>query len=180
MYDTTMSRIRFHGMDAISKITDFVYSGEGWNNYDNSKTAQENIDIIYGEEQPDIVVAYKPLDLNGFRDIKPVKCMRYNEMWDKKWTRKEIVESGSEFIICHHLNDMPYYKDISRVKFVNISHCAEQTVYKDYGEEKTTDILFTGSVASQYPFRRKLLGLIPKLSEYVNCKVMPHPGDPGR
>jgi len=167
-------------MVAISKVTDFIYSGKGWSNYNNSKTVQENIDNIYGSNQPDIVVAYKPLELKEFNRIKPAKCIRYNEMWNKKATKKEIIESKSDLIICHHFNDIVHYKDIPNIQLVNISHCAEQTVYKDYGEKKTNDILFTGSIASQYPFRRRLLRLIPRLSQHVKCRVMSHPGDPGK
>jgi len=180
IYDTKMSRIRFHSIDAISKITDLTYSGIGWPNYDNSRNVQENIDKIYKHSEPDLVIAYKPLELKAFKDIRPFKCIRYNEMWDKRTTRKEIVKSGSDLIICHHLNDMPHYEGIPNIQFVNISHCAEKTIYKDYGEKKTNDILFTGSLASQYPFRRRLFHLMPRLSQYVKCRVMSHPGDPGK
>ena len=30
----------------------------------------------------DIVIAYKPLELKEFRDVKIPKCLRYNEMFD--------------------------------------------------------------------------------------------------
>ena len=75
-----MSRVRFHSMDAIAKVSDVVYSGLEWDNYDASKTVSENIDSIYGGDKPDIVVAYKPLELKGFKDVDVPKCMRYNEM----------------------------------------------------------------------------------------------------
>ena len=172
-----MSRVRFHSMDAISKVADVTYSGRGWDNYDREKTVQENINYIYGKNKPDIVVGYKPLELKNFKDIDIPKCMRYNEMWDKKWTAKEILESESNIIVCHHLNDMSNYKHIKNVKFVNISHCAEKTIYKDYGEEKTNDVLITGATGKHYPFRSRLIGLVKnKLSKMVKCKILNHPG----
>lgn len=176
-----MSRVRFHSMDAISKVSELIYSGLGWGNYDISKTVQENIDKIYSGSCPDIVVAYKPLDLKCFSDIKTIKCTRYNEMWDVKKTSNEIALSKMDIVICHHLNDMLYYvKKFPSVKFVNISHCAEKTIYRDYGEKKTNDVLLTGAIGHHYPFRARLRGIIGiHLSKIVKCKILGHPGDPG-
>lgn len=176
-----MSRVRFHSMAAISKISDLTYSGLGWDNYDSNKTVQENIDKIYNSNLPDIVVAYKPLELKGFCDIKPIKCTRYNEMWDIRRTEKEIDRSKFDLVICHHLNDMPHYvKRFPNVKFVNISHCAEKTIYKDYVEEKIYDVLLVGAVYHPYPFRVRLHGIIQNnLSKLVKCKILNHPGDHG-
>ena len=68
-YDSKMSRVRFQGMEAIGKITDLVYSGNGWDNYDTEKTEYDNIKQINGEDKPDLVVVYQPLQLKGFKDI---------------------------------------------------------------------------------------------------------------
>lgn len=172
-----MSRVRFHSIEAVGKITELIYSGNGWPNYDKSKTVQENIDKIYERQQPDLVIAYKPLELNGFRAIKTLKCLRYNEMWNRVWTEREIIESGANLVVCHHKNDMPNYAHLKDVKFVNISHCAEQTIYKDYGEKKTTDILFVGAIGKHYTFRGRLLGILGKqLRQMVKCKAIGHPG----
>ena len=176
-YDTKMSRVRFQSMQAISNISELVWSGVGWDNYNNDRTVQENINNLYGNESPDIIVAYKPLNLIDFYKAKPLKCIRYNEMWDIKSTTNEIIKSGAELIICHHLNDMYNYKHIPSVKFVNISHCAEQTIYRDYGLPKTTDILLTGAISSHYPFRARLRNIMVKyLFNKVKCKVLSHPG----
>jgi len=176
-FETKMCRVRFHGMSAIGKITDLVYSGIGWDNYDINKTVQDNIDILYGREMPDIVVAFKPLELNNFRAIKPPKCLRYNEMWDGGGTRKEINNSGADLLVCHHLNDMSKYQDLKGVKLVNISHCAEASIYKDYGLAKTNDILLTGAISRHYPFRARLRSIISNyLSNRVKCKILNHPG----
>ena len=90
-YITKMSRVRFHSMEAIAKVTDFVWSGPGWPNYDEKLTVQENIDKIYeGKDKPDLVVAYKPFDLKEFNKVEQKTCIRYNEMYDHKWTLEEI------------------------------------------------------------------------------------------
>ena len=185
-HDTKMSRVRFHGMRAIGKLTELTWSGLGWSNYDDSKTVQENIDIIYGEEQPDIVVAFKPLELKEFSKAKPLKCIRYNEMFDVEWTKKEIDESGAQLVICHHLNDMEQYEELYKdtdIKFVNIPHCAEKMIYKDYGMQKQCDILLAGAVYTKsilgdhYPLRiRMARDILPKMSEKYTCAILQHPG----
>ena len=177
-YDTKMSRVRFQSMEAISKIAGVVWSGRGWDNYNNNDSVQKNIDRIYRSVQPDIVVAYKPLSLIDFYNVKSPKCMRYNEMWDINFTTNEIINSGSQLVICHHLNDIAkYVNNIPDVKFVNISHCAEQSIYKDYDLPKTIDVLLTGAISSHYPFRSRLKNIMIKyLNGKVRCKILEHPG----
>ncbi len=38
----------------------------------------------------------------------------------------------------------------------------DPAVYRDYGEQKNIDVLFTGSTTTLYPWRRKLLAIVPK------------------
>jgi hypothetical protein len=169
-------------MSAISKVSELIYSGNGWDNYNCSKTVQENIDRLYNGSCPDIVIAYKPLDLKNFSDIKCVKCTRYNEMWNIENTKKEIAMSKFDFVVCHHLNDMSYYINrFPNIKFVNISHCAEKTIYMDYGEKKIYDVILVGATeCHHYPFRVRLRSIVHNcLSKSVKCKVLSHPGDPG-
>ncbi len=100
-----MSRVRFHGMQAIGKLCDLTWSGIGWENYNNDLTVQENINNIYsGQEKPDIVIAFKPLEMKNFSEVECLRGIRYNEMYDVSWTLKEIGESKSNIIICHHHN----------------------------------------------------------------------------
>ena len=184
-----MSRVRFHGIRAIGKLCELTWSGNGWENYDSSKTVQENIDLIYGDQQPDVVIAYKPLELKEFSKIKPIKCIRYNEMYDVEWTIKEITESKSNLIVCHHKNDMEQYIKMFQsykehpVKFVNIPHCAEKIIYRDYGMPKEYDILLAGAVYTKsllgdhYPLRIRLAQkILPIMSRKYNCKILQHPG----
>ena len=68
-------------------------------------------------------MAYKPLELKEFSEVEQTKCIRYNEMYDFNWTKKEIDESAADVIICHHLNDMKRYEKIYQdgdIKFINI------------------------------------------------------------
>lgn len=175
-YLTKMSRVRFHGIHALSKIVNVHYSGDGWSDYVSSLTVQENIDMM--KKKFDICIAYKPLELKKFKDIRIPKCIRYNEMYDVKWTLKEIKESGSQLVICHHLNDCEKYQrmNIPNVKFVYVGHCAEQTIFKDYDIVKEYDILIAGCISKHYPLRNRFLKLLPQLKKKYKCYQHPHPG----
>ena len=155
-----MSRVRFHGIDALSKLAEVTYWGINWPNYDNTISVQENLDTL--DETFDLAIAYKPLDLVKFKDINIPRCIRYNEMWDTNWTLKEIKESGSQLVICHHLNDCRRYQamGIENVQFVYIGHGAEKTIFKDYKQEKTIDILYVGFFLNQhYPLRCRFINM---------------------
>ena len=175
-YLTKMSRVRFHGMEALKNITNVHFSGNGWNDYDSKKTVQENIDNM--NKRFDIVIAYKPLELKQFKNVNIPKCIRYNEMYDVKWTLKEIKNSGAQLVICHHLNDCEKYKkmNIPGVSFVYVGHCAKKSIFKNYQLEKKYDILIAGFISPHYPLRNRFIKLLPKLSKKFICHKHPHPG----
>ena len=81
-----MSRVRFHGIKALGKLTKLYYSGIGWDNFDNNLTVQENINKM--TTSFDMVIVYKPLEMKDFKNVKLPKCIRYNEMYDVRWTLK--------------------------------------------------------------------------------------------
>jgi hypothetical protein len=175
-YLTKMSRVRFHGIAALSKIANVHYSGIGWTDYNTNLTVQENINNM--KHKFDMVIVYKPLELKNFKDVKLPKCIRYNEMYDVNWTLKEIKESGSELVICHHLNDCEQYQkmNIPNIKFVYVGHCAEKTIFKNLHLNKEYDILIAGCISQHYPLRNKFLQLIPVLSKKYKCHKHLHPG----
>jgi len=176
-HDTKMSRVRFDAMEAVSKISDFVYSGNGFDNYDSQKTVQENLIKIYGADQPDLIVVYKPNMVKGLSEVSIPKCISYNEMWNINECTQEITQNKIQLVVAHHKNDIPKYTHIKDVKFVNISHCANSGIYKDYGMDKTNDVLISGAIGLHYPFRHRLLCIMAnRLSQLCRCKHLPHPG----
>jgi hypothetical protein len=176
-YLTKMSRVRFHGCKALSKISNFKYWGLNWDGYNQELTVQENINNL--NLQFDIVFAYKPLELKGFKDLKFPKGIRYNEMFDIEWTLREINESGSQFVVCHHKNDYDHYRtmNIPNVHFVYVGHCAEKTIFKNYKIPYEYDIMLVGRVKNNhYPLRNKFLNIFPELQKKYSCYHYPHPG----
>jgi hypothetical protein len=173
-------------MKAVGKFCDLTWSGNNWKNYNNSLSVQENVEIIYkNQENPDVVVAYKPLEFKEYSKTEAIKCIRYNEMYDVEWTKKEINESGAEIIVCHHLNDMKQYQEIykdTNIKFFNVPHSAEKTIFKDYNLTKEVDILLVGSIfyvsslGDHYPLRQRMSNLLSKIDSKYKCGVFPHPG----
>ena len=174
-----MSRVRFHGIKALEKLVEVKYSGPGWDDYDENRTVQENIDKMGVKFAG--VIGYKPLELKDFKSVKILKIIRYNEMYDFNWTLKEIVESGSELIICHHLNDYETYVNkfsdkLPGKKFVYIGHCAEKTIFKKYTSEFDYDIGIAGRISNHYPLRNRFIKLLDRLKTKYRCYQHPHPG----
>ena len=189
-YLTKMSRVRFHGIKALSKLVEVKYWGLGWDGYNSKLTVQENIDrlekadrlLASAYQKPvnkyDVAIVYKPLEMKNFKDINIPKCIRYNEMYDVKWTMKEIRESGAQLVICHHFNDYKKYSnmnlsnDFSHVKFVYIGHSAEKTIFKNYNIPKEYDILLGGIISPyHYPLRCKFLKLMDDIAKLSAAEI---------
>jgi len=192
-HDTKMSRVRFHSMKAIGKINSVSYYGPGWEGWDENKPCQENIDAYEKktnmEEGFDLVIGFKPLDMKGFKDITYPKCLRYNEMFDKDWTIKEIVRSGADIVICHHYNDYVEYatlfgkiKGPKPIHFDFIPHSAEKTIFKPNTDPKLYDVIIVGATNVQtmlgehYPLRARMVKLIEQLPKKYKTKIITHAG----
>lgn len=175
IYDSKMSRVRFHAMDAVKRYPGvwLKKTGPGFKDFCGCK----NVDREY---KPDLVVAYKPLGMSNWNKIKAPKCLNYNEMWNVNWTKSEIKTSDSKLVICHHFNDIERYngKLDPKYKLVHNPHCAEKAIFKDYGHKKTIDVLLVGKVNHFYPLRQKVADRILKLlrKKGYNATFHPHPG----
>lgn len=188
LYLNKTSRVRFHAVEAISKFCHVIWSGTGWDNWDGTKTVQENIDILYrGKKKPDIVFCHKPNTLKKFSEIQLPSCVSYNEMDTVERPlserRQEIVDNKFDLVIAHHKNEMEYPEFQSLpCKMVNISHCAEKTIFKDYQLRKNTDVLLVGQIQQQrYPLRYRLSNLILKMRVdkqlySYRMGILSHPG----
>ena len=194
-YITKMSRVRFHGIEEISKITTFKLWGKGWDNYNDNLPVQSNINLLPPPfNKPDVVIGFKPLTYKGFADITTTKCIRYNEMYDFEWTTREIEESNADIIICHHENDMKTYQayysnyhgqhePFKRRFFFHDPHCAKKSVFKDYNLPKRYDVMLAGRHLAKnvlgdyhYPLRDRLFKILPKLEKHGHrTYIHPHP-----
>lgn len=177
IYNTKMSRVRFHNIDAIKRYpgVNLKKTGPGWPGFRNA--AQMELEF-----KPDLVVWYKPLGIPGYNKVKAPKCIQYNELWNVSSSKSEIKTSNSELVICHHLNDIDRYKDkIDNEKFtlVHNPHCAEKAFFHDWGEDKTVDVMIFGTLkpSSCYPLRYKFATKIGRMlkDKGVNYQVFNHP-----
>ncbi|MFA5732642.1 MAG: hypothetical protein WC934_11640 [Acidithiobacillus sp.] len=172
VFQNKMSRVRFHSMTAISKVTDLITSGPKWDGF-------ESVDQIEQRVKPDLIIWYQPFGIKNYDKAIAPTCLRYNEMYDINKTINEIKKSNTKLVICHHKNDMNFYiKEFPnlKTKFYNISHCAEKTLFKDYKLQKTTDLLLVGVLNSfVYPFRSKLKNILKIMEKNYICKIYPHP-----
>ena len=155
LYTKKMSSVRRHAIGAIKRYpgNNLKISGPGWDDFDGARNVERRF-------KPDLVMWYKPLEIKGYSNVKSPKCIQYNEMWDKKWTAAEIMESRSRLVICHHYNDIARYNKILPPKFnlVHNPHCGEIRIFKDYGLPKDIDVLHIGILSKKiYPLREKFV-----------------------
>jgi hypothetical protein len=175
-HDRKMSRVRFDTMGAIAATCATVYSGPGFSGWDDDLAAQENIDRIAPD--CDLVVWYKPLEFKFPHRVTKPTCLRYNEMWDAKWTQEEILASNTDFVICHHKNDWQRYSELPTLasrRFVHIPHCADSRAFRNNGDSRTVDVLLSGAISTKtYPLRARFEKMIQR--GMIPGVVRPHPG----
>jgi len=177
-YNNKMSRVRFHGLNKLTFYVNLTMWGIGWDRYNNEKTVTQNLSEIH----VDFIECYKPLEFVEFNKVKIPKCLRYNEMWDEKWTLTEINSAKPDLVVCHHENDRQKYvtnlfKNVEYfTRFVHIPHCAEKTIFYDRKLRKSVDVLLCGSIGRHYPLRQRFKTILSKMpTEYI-CKIHQHPG----
>lgn len=188
VYLNRTSRVRFHAVEAIGRKCLVTWSGPGWENWDREKTLDENIGTLFRDRhQPDFVFCYKPFTIKGFADTAFPTCVSYNEMGTtthpRSYTVEEVLQNHVDLVICHHMNEMlyPEFKDLPSM-MVNIPHCVEKTIFKDYGLKKNIDVLLVGQLsAERYPLRHRFKQLVFKLREDpkffpYKLGVFAHPG----
>lgn len=188
VYERKMSRVRFHSMRAIGRVVDVTWTGPGWPHYRDDETVQQNLDRLLGGRDPDLIVAYKPLELRGLADTRAPRCVRYNEMYDVAATRHEIVASGAGLVVCHHRNDWLEWRErLARElpappRLVHIAHCAEATIFRELGLPKEIDLLLVGardvttSLGRHYPLRDRMPAILQSLSGRCRTALQAHPG----
>lgn len=185
-----MSRVRFWAIEELSKYSNVKLNimGPGFLNFDPTKTLQQN--ILDLNVKFDLVIWYKPLDPSYNFDPNttlPFKtCLRYNEMWDEEWTTKEINQSKTDIIICHHFNDYlryknEIYKNDKNKQFYYNPHHAHPEIFKPLNVTKEYDILLSGvSKEKHYPLKYRLFNLINKYKKTTLSKYKifthTHPG----
>lgn len=179
LYQTKMSRCRFHQAAAISRVPgiDYRMSGAGFPDYDGTLSVAENF-ACWGWE-PDVMLVYKPLDHIGVREWQGLKVINYNEMWDVAWTTREIRESDCQIVVCHHANDMPNYLHLTAEgrRLVHIPHCADRLFFEAARPwaERDIPILLTGVLSPQiYPLRSRLLNICRRFGLPLHHRK--HPG----
>jgi len=174
-WSTKMSSVRRLSMIAIGNHEDveLKVTGPGFDGFKGAHKSEV-------EFKPDIVTWYKPLDIPGHLSVVAPKCLRFNEMWAREATLKEIIQSKTDIVICHHGQEQSIYqKLLPGKKVVHIPHCAEKTIFKDYGLKKDIDVLYTGIASKKfYPLRRKFLEKVQPILKKrgYSFQIFKHPG----
>jgi glycosyltransferase involved in cell wall biosynthesis len=176
-HETKMSRCRFEYARAIQRHPDVecLFTGPGIMGYDDGLSVSENLKRL--QFAPEIVLAYKPLDMVQFRELKAIKTIAFNECyWSNDQAAKEAMQAGVDFVICHHRCDLPRFHKFN-LDVIHIPHAVNPTVFTagDKASERQIPLLVTGELSEDiYPLRTRVANL-------VRCKMLPgkvrrHPG----
>ena len=173
LYDTKMSRVKFHAMDAIGKLTTLKYDGPGWPGYKGIKPACDSF-------KPDLIISYWAIsDTPKEIGITIPLCIIRNEMYDIKKSLPIVQRTNPDISIYHYANDMKLWKGkTGNTTYINLPQCGEKTIFKDYGLPKKYDLLVVGVLSSGvYPFRTRLNGIADSyLSKKWKYRRRRHPG----
>ncbi|MBU2060966.1 MAG: glycosyltransferase [Bacteroidetes bacterium] len=143
-----------------------LYWGPGWQGFDESKTLKENISSLH--TKINYIICYKAENIHGIDAVSIPKCITYNEMYDIEKTVREINNIKPNLVVCHHENDLIFYKkNILKkincyVKFIHIPHCAEKSIFFDKNENRSIDILLCGVIGQKFPIKKRIYA-IPRL-----------------
>lgn len=177
-----LSRVRFHAVKAIGKLCKVTFSGPGWENWDDTLSAKENI-----KQKPDLIIVYRPDEIPGFPDLPFPSCGLYDELNTednpKQATLEELSRNKIDLVISHQLRQMedPDFSTL-KSKFYYIPYSGEKSLFKDYGLKKEIDVLLVGNLGKRrYPFRDRLFHLMEKwkddpLFSKIRLEIFPYPG----
>jgi hypothetical protein len=147
--------------------------------FPNFKTAFD----AFLTNKPNLIIIDHPKSIPGWKDIKtfhvPIVKM-FNETFDIKNTKREILETGISLSIFHHPEHIQDFKDLfsDHYQFRGIQHRIDPMIFKEYKNEKSVDILIAGHTNDYlYPFRARLLQMIKdgKFGKW-KTKILEHPG----
>ena len=178
IYQSKMSRVRFHSVDAIARHpeVELTRDGPGWGAFSTVKDSIQR-------NEPDFVMWYQPMDLQGYEEAQETGVpliLRYNEMHNIDGVRDEIRKTGSSIIICHLSNYINEFRRMfpSGIKFHHVPHCAEQMIFKPMDIEKRCDIMLIGHTDEHiYPLRYKFKQMIyRKMFDGYRTRILNHPG----
>ena len=136
-------------------------------------------DPVSHNRRAELVIIYGDV---GTLDGMPCPvATQFNEAYDTAKVNEYVQSNGVRLVVFHHANDMGRYwwwpKD--GIVRVHVPHCADATVYRDYGLGKDIDILVVGNLNDYYyPFRYRLRGLARDWfrKRGYRVEILAHPG----
>ena len=167
-----MSRVRFHSIEAIGKISELLISGPGWPGY-------KGIKPICDSFKPNLIIPYLMPETPKEREITIPVCVICNEMYNIEQFIPVMQRTKPDIYIYHYANDMKLWKGkTGDTTFINLPQCGEKTIFKDYALPKKYDLLVVGIISPHYyPFRSRLSTIVEKyLSKKWKYHKRQHPG----
>jgi len=161
-WNQKVPRTRFYAVEAIGRLIDVHCSGVGFDDWNDSLRIDENLNVIYGSEWPDVILVYKPDPYHGWEHPLPPVVTTFNDAWETVTRVNDIRLPRCKLVIMHHANEMAEWEErCPEATFVNISYPINPDVFCAKKTEKQIDILLTGAIDSKiYPLRHRFRQMI--------------------
>lgn len=188
LWQTKMSPVRRWAIEQL-QITDglnVVVSGQGWPNYENNRSFHYNLTKIM--PGCDLVWWYKPEGSRGIESLnKPEErwcpaLSTYNEAWwpDKK-ALKECQRTRTDYVVCHHFNDVKQFEtgnDDFQPNVKHIEHCVPEELFVGHSKnwkDRDEQFVMTGTITDvYYPHRTRIANLIR--NGFLPGRIQSYPG----
>lgn len=144
------------------------------------------LDLLNRFGRPDLLI--HGLDLGatgiplvaGLADLDVPTAMEIEDPWEKPEVRQRFLRENRFDYAFHATRPRePDYQDACpNTRFVWVPTAVRTDVFRDYGLDKTNDVLFYGAAYDWYPLRVRLLRLLEDLAQArsLRVKIVPHPG----
>jgi hypothetical protein len=112
LYDTKMSPGRTLYLNHVGKSHKVVWSGVGWNNWDELVPADFNIRSIESEHEIifDAIIVYKGNGLIEMQNVDRLKIVIFNEAHDHNAVSRELQSCNADYAVFHHESDLRKWK----------------------------------------------------------------------
>lgn len=177
-WDHKIDRSRFLSIEPLEPLR----TGVDWEGYDAQATVEQNLRNLYGD-LPDVVIAYKPLDHRGFRELPCPTVLVYNEIKPHRF-RPEIANARPSLVVFHHYNEYQAQRQLVReigARAVYLPHMADPAIFQACRPlaERRWDVMVTGALGGRiYPLRTKFRAACEiLLRRGWRCMTLPHPGN---
>jgi mannosyltransferase OCH1-like enzyme len=170
----------WHRTRALGMASTVTLFGPGHADYRPQMPLADVVRLMYGEQQPDILVHDVPRGRWLVEDLESLDIPKGVVLIDSWRERQTLLDSfrrvGFDFVLPAYMPDVYRLpQEIAGLQAFWFPHAVDTSVFHDAGQSRPLDILLYGWVDEHYPLRARLAHLLARQSEF-SFEQIPHPG----